>query len=101
MTITKLAEKPDEPRVFSHLTTLHGDGPCESCGGGNIVWFTESVFWNEVMRLWAGLQPGQTPPSPILCLACFIARAESVGMQPTGWRVLPEWPWRTTAPAAG
>jgi hypothetical protein len=60
-----------------------GDGPCQDCGGANIVWFTDSVFWNEVMGNSGGL----------LCVACFVKRAE-VRFTPTGWRVLPEWSWQ-------
>jgi hypothetical protein len=48
------------------------------------VWFTDSVFWNNVC----------TESSPILCLRCFIKRVEAKGFQPIGWRVTPEWPWR-------
>lgn len=71
---------PDE-----YLSTLHGDAPCQDCGTeDNIVWFTDSVVWNAVC----------VAESPILCLPCFVARAELVGFRPTGWRVAPEWPWR-------
>lgn len=71
------------PREYR--STLDGDSPCQDCGtNANPVWFTDSVFWNNVC----------TEDSPILCLPCFIARAEAKGFRPTGWRVTPEWPWR-------
>lgn len=67
---------------------MRGDGPCSDCGtADNIVWFTESVFWNAICR--------STPDyiEPTLCIPCFVARAEGMGYRPTGWRLLPEWPW--------
>ena len=68
-----------------YRSTLDGDVPCQECGTKeNPVWFTDSVFWNNVC----------TEDNPILCLPCFIQRAEAKGFQPTGWRVTPEWPWR-------
>jgi len=78
-------------------STAHsGDAPCLDCDTRqNIVWFTDSVFWNEVMRIGAGLEPWRPDiPSPILCLPCFILRAERAGFRPTGWHVSPEWPVR-------
>lgn len=66
---------------------LGGDGPCTDCGGDNIVWFTDSVFWNEVCRR----DPNQ--PEPVLCVHCFVRRTERLGIRPTGWRLLPEFPW--------
>lgn len=69
---------------------LGGDAPCSTCGTlTNPVWFTESVFWNDVVRKdlspWNGLEP-------TLCLYCFVALAETK-YAPTGWRLLPEWRW--------
>ena len=68
------------------MTTTVGDGPCNDCGGSNIVWFTESVLWNAVVRAHGN--------ECVLCIPCFVARTESVGLLPTGWRLLPDWPWR-------
>lgn len=85
-------------------STLHGgDGPCEDCGTpDNIVWFTDSAFWNNVMWRHSGLEWGDVGiPSPILCLPCFIKRAEAVGYRPTGWHVSPEWPWRRDDTVSG
>lgn len=77
------------------MSTLNGDAPCSKCGTHeNIVWFTESVFWNSVVR--------ESPMSPyekadaILCVRCFVALTEAVGFRPTGWRLSPEFPWATT-----
>jgi len=71
---------------------LCGDGPCSRCDTSqNIVWFTDNVFWNNVIR---------TEPSPyvnnepILCVNCFVSVADAMGFNPTSWRLLPEWPWR-------
>ena len=65
---------------------LGGDAPCADCRTkDNPVWFTDNVFWNEVMRNVKG--------SGILCTYCFIIRAEKK-FRVTGWRLLPEWKWR-------
>lgn len=74
------------------MSTLNGDGPCVDCGGPNIVWFTDNVLWNEVCRR----NPDQ--PDVILCIPCFVARAEVGGLRPTGWRLLAEFPWRGARP---
>ena len=72
-------------------TDLRGDGPCDDCGTlDNIVWFTESVLWNEVVR-----RP--TDRDAILCIACFVKRTDAVGLRPTGWRLLPDFHWETKA----
>lgn len=66
---------------------LRGDGPCVDCGTfDNIVWFTDSVFWNQVM--------GPDDRYAIVCMLCFVIRTAAVGFWPTGWRLVPEWPWR-------
>lgn len=71
---------------------LQGDGPCSNCGTReNIVWFTDNVFWNEVIRrrssVWRNYEP-------ILCINCFVNEVDQVGLEPTGWRLVPEFPWR-------
>jgi len=67
---------------------LRGDGPCSDCGTeDNVVWFTESVFWNAVCRR----DPDYV--EPILCIPCFVKRADEAGFQ-CHYRLLPEWPWR-------
>lgn len=64
---------------------LGGDIPCCDCGTTqNPVWFTDNVFWNDVM----GEEGGK-----ILCPYCFVIRAE-IKYQTTGWRLLPEWSWQ-------
>jgi len=71
---------------------LRGDGPCGDCGTlDNIMWFTENVLWNrvtgeDVVR--------EMPHGAILCIVCFVKRAHEVGLRPTGWRLMAEWPWR-------
>lgn len=65
-------------------TSLNGDVPCQDCGTEeNIIWFTESVFWNHICP----------EDSPILCITCFVKRVEKVGYHPRAWRLLPEWDW--------
>lgn len=66
-----------------------GDNPCADCGTKeNIVWFTDSSFWNKVM----GEEKGK-----ILCVKCFVKRAEqkhdltSPPKEITGWELTPEW----------
>ncbi len=78
---------------------LRGDGPCGDCGTlDNIVWFTENVLWNAV----TGEQiVAEQPRAGILCIPCFVKRADAAGLQPTGWRFLAEWPWRTRLASEG
>lgn len=57
-----------------------GDGPCQDCGGKNIVWFTDNKLFNRVMPNGAG----------ILCVNCFVRRSYAVGINPTGWKLEPE-----------
>ena len=44
------------------------------------MWFTPNELWNKVM-------PERTR---LLCPTCFIARAESKGIHPTGWELREE-----------
>jgi hypothetical protein len=81
------------------VSTIPGDVPCAECGTEeNLVWFTDPVFWNNVVR-WQGDDPygyavARWGGDPILCIPCFVRVAEERGFRPTGWRVSPEWPWR-------
>ena len=91
-----MAENAESERP--ELSTLDGDSPCDACGTTiNLVWFTESAFWNNVVR--------NAPGSPyfnvdaILCVPCFVALAEKVGYRPTAWRITPEWPEHRVPPA--
>jgi hypothetical protein len=75
----------------SERSTLHGDAPCSRCATqDNIIWFTDNVFWNAVIR---------TEPSkwahhePILCIPCFVECAEGMGYRPTSWRLSPQFRW--------
>lgn len=78
--------------MSDYHSTLDGDGPCDDCGTpDNIVWFTDEVFWHNVVQIDRSRWDGR---EPILCLECFVRLAEERGMRPTGWRVAPEWPWR-------
>ena len=70
---------------------LRGDGPCDDCGTrDNIVWFTDNVLWNRVTGQNAVHEEKHTG---ILCIPCFVKRADAIGLMPTGWRLLPDWPW--------
>lgn len=75
------------------MSTLDGDGPCAECGAeDNIVWFTDNVFWNAVVRKIAQDRWGKG--DAILCIPCFVKIAEALGYRPTAWRLIPDWPWR-------
>lgn len=64
---------------------MRGDGPCGDCGTlDNPVWYTDNVFWNEVMG---------KERMKILCTNCFIVRAEG-RYRVTGWRLIPDWKWQ-------
>jgi len=58
---------------------------CNDCKSENIVWFTDNVFWDIIMK---------GDKSKILCPQCFVIRAEKV-YKPTGWRLIPEFKWET------
>jgi hypothetical protein len=75
---------------------LRGDGPCADCGTvDNIVWFTENVLWNAVTGESVVAEEARYA---ILCIPCFIIRADRAGLRPTGWRLMADWPWRTSEP---
>ena len=66
-------------------TKLGGDSPCFDCWAEeNPVWFTDNVFWNEVMG---------KDKLKILCTDCFIVKAEKK-YKVTGWRLIPEFKWQ-------
>jgi hypothetical protein len=71
---------------------LRGDGPCGDCGTlDHIIWFTDDVLWNEVVR------HREPNGDPLMCITCFVARVNAAGFAPTGWRLVPDWHWETTA----
>mgnify|MGYP001559197741 CR=1 FL=1 len=77
---------------------LRGDGPCRDCGTlDNIGWFTENVLWNAVTgeKIYA-----EEARDAILCIPCFVTRADQAGLHPTGWRLLADWPWRYREPTS-
>lgn len=82
---------PGALRLPEHL---RGDGPCMDCGTEDtIIWFTDNVYWNNVMS-WPGeYQHGD--PGGLLCIPCFVIRADRAGLDPAGYRLLPEWRWET------
>lgn len=74
--------------------SVRGDIPCSDCGTeDNPVWFTDSVFWNDVMgeRLVHNQRMGDEG-GKILCINCFTLRAEK--KYKVAWRLLPEWRWQ-------
>lgn len=74
---------------------LRGDGPCSNCETlDNIVWFTDSVFWNAVVRV----EPRLTDNAEILCITCFVVMADQRGYR-CNWRLTPEFHWETKAEA--
>jgi hypothetical protein len=67
---------------YGNEVPFRGDVPCMDCKTKeNIVWWTDNVFWNAVMR--------EVEGSGILCTHCFVARAEK-RFKVKGWRVIPE-----------
>lgn len=73
---------------------LVGDVPCFRCGSDDFpVWFTDSAFWNAVVRS-APLPWMADKPNPdgdgLMCINCFVRLADERGFDVTGWRVLPE-----------
>lgn len=65
-----------------------GDGPCTDCGERNpFIWWTDNVFWNAVCRTPSELS------EPMICPNCFVKRVYALGFDPTGFRLIPEWPW--------
>lgn len=83
------------------MSSLNGDAPCAECGtSDNILWFTDSVLWNSVVRRADGgslddyaYAESRWGGDPILCIRCFVTVAEERGYRPTGWRLLADWPW--------
>lgn len=71
-----------------------GDNPCADCGAKeNPIWWTDNVFWNEVM----GRQEkfgSEDRRGNILCPICFIRRAEE--KFDCNWRLIPDFPWKKT-----
>jgi len=65
---------------------IRGDGPCQDCGGENIIWFTESGLWNAVM---GGLE-ATDDPGGILCVPCFAVRAHQVSPGHQRWKLVAE-----------
>lgn len=53
---------------------------CDDCHVENPVWFTSNEVWNTVI-------PGRVG---VLCPICFIERAETAGLNTTGWKLMPE-----------
>jgi hypothetical protein len=78
---------------------LQGDGPCSRCGTvDHPVWFTDSPFWNEVVRS-APLPWLDHDGDGLMCLNCFVKLVDERGFRVTRWRVLPEFKWvRETRP---
>ncbi len=58
----------------------HGDTVCDDCGGANPVWWVDTKLWFTVVGGHAG----------ILCPACFISKAEDMGIGTSGaWQLYP------------
>ena len=80
-----------------HKKRSMGDGPCADCGTeDNIVWFTDNTFWNDVMNKTPMFEQHKfesDETAKILCIDCFVKRAEDKYNIKGGWRVLPEFNW--------
>jgi len=91
--------KPTEYRrignTFAFDLRIQGDTPCADCGTeANIIWFTDNVFWNEVMNKTPNFEKFKEndETGKILCINCFVSRAERK-FKTTGWRLLPDFKW--------
>jgi hypothetical protein len=62
---------------------LIGDGPCHDCGALNIIWFTSNRLWNRVM----GGELAVDDPGGILCIPCFVIRADLAGLKVSAWKL--------------
>lgn len=51
---------------------------CRTCGANCIIWFTDNVLWNKYGKF------------GILCVSCFVKKAEEMGFECTGWKLSPE-----------
>lgn len=73
---------------------LKGDIPCADCGTEeNIIWSIENVFWNAVMNDdIVGNEKSNTHGSKILCVKCFVIRANKK-YDVSGWKLVPDWKW--------
>jgi hypothetical protein len=72
-----------------------GDGPCDDCGDSVFMWWTDNVVWNAVIRE-APRYGSEVHGEGFLCARCFVRRAAEIGLRPTAWRLVPDWPWTTT-----
>lgn len=65
---------------------LRGDGPCDDCGTvDNIVWYAPHPLWNFVM----GGYEQRDDPGGILCIPCFVTRADARGVSAKSWMLTP------------
>jgi hypothetical protein len=82
--ITVLEDIADKKRY-----KFKGDAPCQYCGREyNPVWYTDNVFWNEVMN---DDIKGSESRGQILCPLCFMSFAEK--KFDCAWRIIPDWKW--------
>ena len=78
-----VAARPEPPVEGPTLAdAVRGDVPCFDCGTGyNIVWFTNSEFWNAIMD-------PTDERGRILCPLCFVIRTYAVGHR-SSWELTP------------
>lgn len=70
-----------------------GDNPCGDCGTKeNPIWFTDNVLWNSVMRDEQPKRGSEVKKGEIVCIVCFIKRAEEI--YDCAWRLIPEFEWK-------
>ena len=56
---------------------------CDDCHGPVPSWFAPNDLWNKVM----GGADAKDDPGGMLCVHCFIRRAEIVEVKPAAWRL--------------
>ena len=73
------AEQP-APVLQDKVQSRESDGPCWECGTPCECWFADSNLWNRVNGNETGL----------LCLRCFVNKAENMGLNRWAWKLMPE-----------
>lgn len=73
----------------------NGDRNCQDCGADNARWFAPSKLWNLVM----GGPQATDDPGGVVCIPCFIGRAEAAGVKTSAWFVATD-AYETTEPKA-
>lgn len=62
---------------------------CDRCLRDYATWVAPNALWNEVVRV---PSTEAEVPEPFLCPTCFALAAETKGIKPTAWVLVPETP---------